>query len=439
MKTQASFYGWKLLAVLWFILFANLGFPMISGSVANAYMASDLHLSRTTVGLAFAVFTCMAGLLAPLVAFIVNKKGVRFTLLLGSLCLLMGSILMALFVHTGAQLVAVFGVLIGLGGITGGLLPAVAGISRWFVKRKARALSLISTSVASGAIVAPPVLIYLIQSSHGNWRIAWWLSAALAAAAALVTALFVKESPADLGQLPDGSADAADPAAAAASGNRQKVFRASEDWTLAEALRTPAWWWIVVSGLGYGAGFTLFGAHAVLHLRDLGLSPEKVASSLSLYALLSLCGMLLVGAIGDSIEPRLILAVSMLAEGIGLLMVLGASSTANLYLYPVFLGLGIGTAGPSSLALLANWFGNKPYASLIGFISAAGFIVGAIVSYGAGYTYDHFRSYALAFYACSFCCFLGFVILLFVRPPVRRAPESLAMAATASSRETAWS
>ena len=429
MKTPISFYGWKLVVVFWFILFANMGFPMISGSVANAYMASDLHLSRTTVGLAFSIFTAVVGLLAPLVALIVNSKGVRITLLLGSLLLLAGCIFMALFVHTGKQLIAVFGVLIGLGGITGGLLPAVAGISRWFVKRRARAMSLVVTGSSVGAIVAPPVLIYLIQSSHGNWRMAWWLSAALVAAATLLTVLFVRESPADLGLFPDGSAGAADVAAAATSGNRLTVFRTSEDWTVAEALRTPALWWIIVSGWGFGAGFTLFGAHGVLHLRDLGLAPAQVASSLSLYALLTLCGNLLVGAIGDHIEPRILLAASLLVEGIGLLMVLKASSTANLYLYPVFFGLGIGAASPSTLALFANWFGNKAYASLISYISAAGFIVGAIASYGAGYAYDHIHSYALAFYLCSLCCFMGFVILLFVRPPARRAPEPLAMAA----------
>ncbi len=436
MKSQASFYGWKLVVVLWLILFANLGFPMAGGGIANAYMASDLHLSRTTVGLAFAIFTWMTGLPGPLVALIVNKKGVRFTLLLGSLFLLAGSIFMALFAHTGAQLVGIFGVVIGLGVITGGQLPALAGISRWFVKRKARAISLISTGPVSGAIVAPLVLIYLIQSFHGNWRIVWWLVAALAAAAALLTALFVKEWPADLGQLPDGSAGAADVAAAAASGNRRRVFRTSEDWTLAEVLRSPALGWMMVAYLGYGAAFTLFTAHGVLHLRDLGLSPAHVASSLSLFALLALCGTLFVGAVGDYIEPRLILAVSMLACGIGLLMVLKASNTSCLYLYPVFLGLGFGTAIPCTLTVLPNWFGNKPYASLVGITGAAGFTFGSIASYGAGYAYDHFHSYALAFYPCSLCCFLGFVILLFVRPPVRRAPRSLRAAETRESGVT---
>ena len=429
MKTRPSFYGWKLVVVLWLILFANMGFPMVGGSIANAYMASDLHLSRTTVGLAFAIFTWMTGLPGPLVALIVNKKGVRFTLLLGSLFLLAGSIFMALFAHTGAQLIAVFGVVIGLGVITGGQLAALAGTSRWFVKRKARAISLVSTAPVSGAVVAPPVMIYLIQSSHGNWRIAWWVVAALAAAAALLTALFVKESPAVLGQLPDGDQDAAEEAAPAASGNRRKVFRSSEDWTLAEVLRSPALWWMMVACLGFGAAFTLWGAHGVLHLRDLGLSPEQIASSLSLFAFLALCGTLLVGAVGDYIEPRLILAVSMLAEAIGLLMVLKASSMANLYLYPVFLGLGFGTAIPSTLTVLPNWFGNRPYASLVGITGAVSFTVGAIASYGAGYVYDHFHSYALAFYPCSICCFMGFVILLFVRPPVRKATNLLPLVA----------
>ena len=85
-------------------------------------------------------------------------------------------------------------------------------------------------------------------------------------------------------------------------------FAPGQNWTLAEVLRSPALWWMMVAYLGYGAAFTLFTAHGVLHLRDLGLSPAHVASSLSLFALLALCGTLFVGAVGDYMEPRLILS-----------------------------------------------------------------------------------------------------------------------------------
>lgn len=80
---KQKFYGWKLLAVLWLVVLAN-SFPMAGGSVTNAYMAADLHFSRSTLGLVFATFSWMTGMLGPLVAVCVNRKGVRFTLVLGS-------------------------------------------------------------------------------------------------------------------------------------------------------------------------------------------------------------------------------------------------------------------------------------------------------------------------------------------------------------------
>ena len=115
MKTSGGFYGWKLLAVFWVILFANCGFSMTCGSIASPYMAADLHFSRSTLGFAFGVFQWVTGLPGPLVALCVNRKGVRFTLLLGSLLLVAGSILMALFVRTGTEVVIAFGFVIGFG------------------------------------------------------------------------------------------------------------------------------------------------------------------------------------------------------------------------------------------------------------------------------------------------------------------------------------
>jgi MFS family permease len=82
--TKASFYGWKLLAAFWFIYLVNLGFPTYGQSVINAYMAKDLHLDRAMLGLAFSIYMAMVGLPGPAVAAIVNKIGVRFTLLIGS-------------------------------------------------------------------------------------------------------------------------------------------------------------------------------------------------------------------------------------------------------------------------------------------------------------------------------------------------------------------
>jgi MFS family permease len=104
MKKKA-FYGWKLLAAFWFIYLVNLGFPTYGQSVVNAYMAKDLHLDRTMLGLAFSLYMLMVGLPGPAVAALVNRIGVRKTLLIGSCSAMLGALSMALFVHTGWQAV----------------------------------------------------------------------------------------------------------------------------------------------------------------------------------------------------------------------------------------------------------------------------------------------------------------------------------------------
>src|SRR5579859_2720964 len=126
MKKKA-FYGWKLLAAFWFIYLVNLGFPTYGQSVVNAYMAKDLHLDRTMLGLAFSLYMLMVGLPGPAVAALVNRIGVRKTLLIGSCSAMLGAISMGLFVHTGWQAVISFGILIGFGSCAGGAIAEQQG------------------------------------------------------------------------------------------------------------------------------------------------------------------------------------------------------------------------------------------------------------------------------------------------------------------------
>ena len=93
---KASFYGWKLLAAFWFIYLVNLGYPTYGSSVVNAYMATSLHLDRAMLGLAFSVYMLMVGLPGPVVAVIVNRIGVRWTLLIGSCSSMAGGLALAL-------------------------------------------------------------------------------------------------------------------------------------------------------------------------------------------------------------------------------------------------------------------------------------------------------------------------------------------------------
>jgi fucose permease len=79
------------------------------------------------------------------------------------------------------------------------------------------------------------------------------------------------------------------------------------------------------------------------------------------------------------------------------------------------------------MTLMANYYGNRPYASIMGLLAVLATTAGAIAAYGAGLVYDHFGGYAGAFYAVSLLCFAGFAALLLARPPVRKATPPLAI------------
>jgi MFS family permease len=79
--TSPGFYGWKLLAAFWVVMFINLAFPAYGSSVINAAMLIDLRLDRQTLGWVFSTYMIMSGLPGPLVALSINRYGSRTTLL----------------------------------------------------------------------------------------------------------------------------------------------------------------------------------------------------------------------------------------------------------------------------------------------------------------------------------------------------------------------
>lgn len=409
----AGFYGWKLVAACWLILFVNLAFPAYGSSVINAYMVADLHLDRKTLGLMVSVFLIMGGLPGPLVATCVNRIGARMTLIAGGLVLLAGALLMATFVSAAWQAVLVFGVLIGIGVLAGGALAAQTSVAFWFIKRRALALALILSAAGIGGFIAAPLLDRIITIADGNWRMGWWLIAGLASVSTLVAALFVINRPEDIGQFPDGVQTGEGDSATPRSNSR--VFITTDQWTLGAAMRSPSLWLLMLGAVGLSAGYALFIAHGVVHLKDIGHTPAMAALSVSFMVFANLIGKLLLGALGDRIEPRLLWAAASAIFSGGMYLLVNATT---IYAFAICLGLGFGASVVCMMTVLSNYYGTKVYASVVGVAMAVQTTAGAIAPLVAGHLYDTSTSYATSFYSVAALCLAGAVILLFVKPPL---------------------
>lgn len=413
MFAVGGFYGWKLLAALWLILFINLAFPVYGASVINAAMLQDLGIDRRTLGLMTSVYMLMSGLPGPVVAMYVNRFGVRTALITGSAILFGGAIALATIVDNGALAVLFYGIVVGLGVITGGPLAAQAGTAFWFLRRRALAISILLSAGGIGGFVAAGTLTRLIAAYDGNWRAGWWLIAALALVSAAVAALFVREKPEDLGQQPDGG----NAAGGDTDTGRAPGFVTRDHWTFSDALRSPALWLLLFCSLGMSGGFTQAMGHAIPHMQDMGYSSRIAGDTWALVVASTLLGKVMLAALGDRIDPRYLWAFSVAVFGVGMLVVLDAGSTAELYVFAVCVGLGFGGGVPCMMTVLGNYFGSAAYASVMGITFAVQTTAGALGSFVAGDVYERVGSYTIAFTGTSVLCFAGALLLVVLRPP----------------------
>jgi MFS family permease len=430
--SQAGFYGWKLLVAFWVILFINLAFPAYGSSVINAFMVADLDLDRRTLGLMVSMFMMMSGLPGPLVAMYVNRYGVRNTLMTGSGILMLGAIGMATFVSSGTEAVIVFGFIVGFGVMSGGALAAQTGTAFWFIRRRALAMSLILSAGGIGGFVAARAMNVVITQFDGNWRAGWWLIGGMSLISLLVAALFVREKPSDIGQFPVGGTSAGGSARKLSS----RVHITSEEWAFAEVLRSKTFWLLLFGSVGMSGGFTQAMAHAVVHLQDLGSTSEVAAKSFSYLVVSTLIGKLMLGVFGDRIDPRYLWAIAVSVFGIGLMVLLDATTPLKLYFYAVCIGFGFGGGLVCMMTVMSNYFGSKAYASVIGTTLAVQTTVGAVASFIAGDLYERLGSYSIPFTGTAILCFAGALVLIFIRPPVRPASHSPRNAASPAGLTT---
>jgi predicted MFS family arabinose efflux permease len=426
MTNSRKFYGWKLLIALSSIVSVNLGVTFVGAGVINAPMATDLHLTRGTLGLGTTFFILATGFAAPLVARVIGAVGVRLTLCIGSLLVALGAILLATWVSQGWHFVVVYGLIIGLGSCFGSLIPAQTCATTWFEKRRVLALALVLTGSGLGGSVSAPLMTRVIAMADGNWRAAWYCVVTVALLAGLVSLLFVRNRPSDRGQLPDGGAAVVKLryGGDTIAGSAFTVHRTREHWTVREAMRTPALWLISLAVIGETASTNAALAHAVPHLRDLGHSAAAAASAMGLFSVCAVAGKLCIGFLCDRLDPRNAWSASILMMGLAIMVATRADSTAAMFLFTGLLGFGSGAALTCWHATVANYFGPPSFASILGAQLPFSNVVSATAPFLVGVVYDVQGSYTPAFYAVAAFAAVSAVLLLYATPPFRSSDQA---------------
>ena len=380
------FYGWIVVATSALGLFLG-AFPIVAFSFGVFFQSfvREFHASRATVSLAFTVHNLVSGISAVVIGRLADRIGSRLVVLPG-----LGIVAVLLFsakaIGSSVWELYLFYIAVGVVGSATTTVPYALVVSRWFDRRRGLALGGMMVGLGAGAVVMPVVAQRLIASF--GWRNAFAIvGGAMLTIPLPIVGAFLKDTPAQIGLLPDGASPGGTPLSHR-DGELDGV-----NWH--EARQSGTFWLLI-------AVFVLLAAsvHAcVIHLpqlfADRGATAAYAATASSVVGLALLVGRIGCGYFLDRyFGGRVALAICLgAALGIALLWTGGAGEVALAGAFLV--GLGMGAEVDIIAFLMSRYFGLRSLGATVGFAFAAFVIAGGLGPLVMGLAFDRTGSYRL--------------------------------------------
>jgi len=236
--------------------------------------------------------------------------------------------------------------------------------------------------------------------------------------------LLLKRRPEDLGLEPDGDRSSRDATAGSGTANVVDAAWVAVDWTLARAMRTDRFWWIMV---GYFCGLFDWYAvqiHQTKYLVEVGFSPGEAAWALGFVSLAGIPGQIALGYLSDRIGREWVWTVGSLGFALcylALLLLRDAPTPTLLYLMVASQGmLGYGLTSVIG-AIPAEIFQGRHYGTIFGTLMLASIAGGAAGPWVTGVLHDATGSYTLAFWIAIGCSVLSALAIWLAAPREVRA------------------
>jgi len=411
-----------------------LAYGSICGNITYAFgvflpsMSESYGWSRSVLSGPYTLFLMIGGLLGPVAGFTIARFGARRNFILANLLAVIGLAGMSQ-VSAVWQVYLFFGGMCGLGLAFAEFLPATTVINHWFVRKRSLALGFLFASGGAGGFLLPPLISALISGL--DWRWAWAALAGLHLLLGVVGAgLFIRNTPEEEGQFPDGHAsqEQFEEARQSATGH---VYTTQEDWSVRDALATPALWILLTLFSVLLFTTMMLTTHQVAYLQDLRYSPMVSATALGLMLGMSILGRILSGVLGMRFTGRHLAAVFMTCLGLGLVSLLNARDVFFVYLYSILVGIGFGGMIVLLPHTMGAYFGRKNFSRIVGWTTPIVTLASAASPVLAGYLYDRSGSYFLPFAGTTALVFLCAALALAARPPRGRTKTTDSFPASA--------
>lgn len=410
-RRGGTFFGWWVVLGTLAVTFVGAGIGFYCMGVFLDPLVKTHGWSKSEVSYAITLFFLTGGVLGVVVGRAVDTRGPRPVLLLGA-AVMAASLFVLGHISALWQLYAVYAVMaVGYSCLSSITVSAV--VARWFITRRARALSLTMTGTSLGGMLLVPLTTTVIADR--GFAVATAGLALLSLCLVVpVAMLVIRHDPAEMELLPDGATAEVECGGAAA---RETVLPASQTrvWTRTEAMHTRAFWMITVAFALVLVGQTAYLVHQLSFLRTV-IGTDKAALAVSATAGGSIAGRLFLGSFADRLDKRMLSIGCVLLQSASLVLIARSSSTILLYAGTLGIGLTMGNIYMMQSLLVGECFGLASFGTVFGLVSVLAQIGSAVGPTIAGTLFDATGSYRLSFIILSTGGLIAAALIVFARP-----------------------
>lgn len=403
-RTRRIHPAWWIAFIALVTLMAAAGFRS-APSVLMVPIEDEFGWSRTTISWAITVNLLLFGLTAPFAAALMARFGMRKVTSV-ALSLIAAGAGLSVFITEPWMLIMTWGVLIGLGSGSIALVFAATLADSWFVQRRGLVVGALTAASATGQLVFLPLVSSMAVTN--GWRSATLIVAACALAVVPLVAIFMRNSPTEIGTTPYGApADWTPPKKVTGNAARAALV------TLKESARSRTFWALVAGFAICGATTNgLVGTHFIPSAHDHGMAETTAAGLLAVVGVFDVIGTIASGWLTDRFNPRILLGLYYAGRGVGLLalpFLLSSTVQPPMLLFIIIYGLDWVATVPPTVALCREVFpGRGPL--VFGWVFAAHQVGAAAAAVSAGAIRDAFGSYSLAWFGAAGLCIVAAVI-----------------------------
>jgi len=391
-QLASLYYGWRMVAIGCAIRLLGGGLHLYGFTVFFLPITQELGLSRAATSLVFSLARAEGAIEGPVGGYLIDRFGPRPMIMIAMLASGIGYMLLSTVNYYYTFLAVYLGV-ITLAFSAGFMHSPIVLANSWFIRRRAMAMTLISSSIGLGGSLITPLLALAVYT--WGWRMGALLAGVGIIFAGIPLALPVRRSPESMGLLPDGDPPGADSTVHTSMSPDSAVttnFRFEARFTIWEAMKTSAFWMLVSATLARVTAYNAVTVHFIPMMVWRGVSEQRAAALLATMALASFPCHLLLGWLADFLNKPKLMAVSMLIGTGSLFLLSYGEAEWSLWLFAILFTF-VEAIFPVAWATVGDFFGRQSFATIRGTMSFFYLWGAGLGPVAAGVVYDRYQSY----------------------------------------------